>query len=102
RLYHGGGDGTRGRTYYTLADEPRPTIRIACSKCPWKAEFSRADLISNYGAEYPMPNLLDHLAMPGCSKIRSHWNRCGLLRQSNRKRRTVTYPSSDRAAASCL
>jgi hypothetical protein len=66
------------RAYYTLADEPRPMILVACSKCPWQAAFSRAELLSNYGPEYPMPNLLDHLAMPGCSKIKSQWDRCGI------------------------
>jgi hypothetical protein len=25
-----------------------------------------------------LPNLLDHLAMPRCSKIKSQWDRCGL------------------------
>jgi hypothetical protein len=58
------------RAYYTLADDPQTTILVACSKCPWQGAFSRADLITTYGAEYPMPNLLDHLAMLGCSKIR--------------------------------
>ena len=54
------------------------TILVSCSKCPWQAAFSRAELLSNYGPEYPMPNLLDHLAMPGCSKIKSQWDRCGV------------------------
>jgi hypothetical protein len=53
-------------------------ILVACSKCPWQAAFSRADLITTYGAEYPLPNLLDHLATPGCSKIKSQWDRCGV------------------------
>ena len=53
-------------------------ILVACNKCPWKAAFSRADLITDYGAEYPLPNLLDHLAMPGCTKIKSQWDRCGV------------------------
>jgi hypothetical protein len=56
---------TAQRAFYRLADEPRPAIEIACSKCEWKAAFSRADLITTYGAQYPMPNLLDHLAAPG-------------------------------------
>jgi hypothetical protein len=68
----------RKRAYYTLADEPRTTILIACAKCPWEAEFSRADLIAIYGAEYPLPNLLDHLAAPGCPKTKSQWDRCGV------------------------
>jgi hypothetical protein len=66
------------RAYYTLGDEPRPMILVACSKCPRRAAFSRAELVSNYGPEYPMPNLLDHLAVPGCSKIKSRWDRGGV------------------------
>jgi hypothetical protein len=31
--------------------------------------FSRAELVVLYGEEYPLPNLLDHLAMPDCTKI---------------------------------
>jgi hypothetical protein len=78
RLHGRGGDRMHERTYYSLADEPHPTIPVACSKCPWKAAFSRADLITIYGAQYPMPNLLDHLAAPGCSKIKNQWDRCGV------------------------
>jgi hypothetical protein len=66
------------RAFYTLADEPHAMILVACSKCPWQAAFSRSDLIINYGVEYPLPNLLDHLAMPGCSKIKNQWDRCGI------------------------
>jgi hypothetical protein len=66
------------RAYYTLSDEPRITILIACAKCPWQAEFSRADLIAIYGAEYSLPNLLNHLAAPDCPKIKSQWDRCGV------------------------
>jgi hypothetical protein len=25
-----------------------------------------------------MPNLLNHLAAPSCSKLSSHWDRCGV------------------------
>jgi hypothetical protein len=75
-----GRDGVRmsQKAYYRLADEPRPVIEIACSKCEWKAAFSRTELVALYGAEYPLPNLLDHLAMPGCAKIKSQWDRCGV------------------------
>jgi hypothetical protein len=77
-LHSFGGGRMVDRAYYTLADEPHSMIVIACSKCPWQATFSRADLITNYGTEYPLPSLLDHLAMPGCSKIKSQWDRCGV------------------------
>jgi hypothetical protein len=50
-------------------------ILVACSKCPWQAAFSRADLITNYGAEYPLPDLLDNLALPGCSRTNNQWDR---------------------------
>src|SRR5262245_8086678 len=51
----------------------------------------KVELMTKYGAEYPLPNLLDHLAMPGCSKIKSQWDRC-LLCQSNRIARTIAGP----------
>jgi hypothetical protein len=72
------GRGKAQRNFYRLTDEPRPIIEVACSKCKWKAAFSRAELMTKYGAECPLPNLLDHLAMPGCSKIKSQWDRCGV------------------------
>jgi hypothetical protein len=67
-----------GRVYYRLADEPHETILIACSKCDWKAAFSRNDLISLHGADCAMPNLLDHLARPECPRLGSYWDRCGV------------------------
>ena len=69
---------TSQKAYHRLADEPRPIIEVACAKCGWKAGFSRADLIAVHGAEYPLPDLLDHLVMPGCSRIKSQWDRCGV------------------------
>ena len=58
------------RAFHTLADEPRETILVACSECDWRAAFSRDELIASHGADYPMPNLLDHLAAPSCSRLR--------------------------------
>jgi hypothetical protein len=66
------------QAFYRLADEKRGTILVACSKCDWRAAFLRNDLIASHGADYPMPNLLDHLAAPGCSRLGSHWDRCGV------------------------
>jgi hypothetical protein len=43
-------------------------IEVACSKCEWKAGFSRAELLAMYGAECPLPTLLNHLAMPGANR----------------------------------
>ena len=34
------------RAYYRLADEKREIILVACSKCDWRAAFSRDDLIA--------------------------------------------------------
>ena len=66
------------RAFYRLADEKRETILVACSKCDWRAAFSRDDLIASHGANYAMPNLLNHLAAPSCSRLGSHWDRCGV------------------------
>jgi hypothetical protein len=51
---------------------------VACSKCDWWAAFSRDDLIASHGADYAMPNLLNLLAAPSCSRLGSHWDRCGV------------------------
>ena len=66
------------QAFYRLADEKRDTILVACSKCDWRAAFSRDDLIASHGADHPMPNLLDRLAAPDCSRLGSHWDRCGV------------------------
>ena len=66
------------QAFYRLADEKRETILVACSKCDWRAAFSRDDLIAAHGADYAMPNLLDHLAGPSCSRLGSNWDRCGV------------------------
>jgi hypothetical protein len=66
------------QAFYRLADETREIILVACSKCDWRAAFSRAELIASHGADYAMPNLLDHLAAPSCSRLGSNWDRCGV------------------------
>src|SRR5262249_35168545 len=65
-------------TFYRLADEPREVIFVACSKCDWKAASPRDDLLASAGVDCPMPSLLDHLAAPGCVRIGSQWDRCGV------------------------
>src|SRR5438093_7001709 len=44
------------QAFYRLADEKRETILVACSKCDWRAAFSREDLIaSRRGVHYVEP-----------------------------------------------
>jgi hypothetical protein len=66
------------KAFYRLADGKREIILVACSKCDWQAAFSPDDLIASHGADYAMPNLLDHLAAPSCDRLGSHWDRCGV------------------------
>ena len=66
------------QAYYRLADEKREIILVACGKCDWRAAFARDELIATHGADYAMPNLLNHLAAPGCSRLGSQWDRCGV------------------------
>jgi hypothetical protein len=72
------GGRTAQKSHYRLADEPSLLIEVSCSKCEWKGAFSRAGLLAMYGAECALPTLLNYLAMPGCSKINTHWDRCGV------------------------
>src|SRR5262249_43502693 len=39
------------QAFYRLADEKHETILVACSKCDWRAAFSRDDLIASHGAD---------------------------------------------------
>ena len=64
--------------FYRLADEKREIILVACSKCDWRAAFARDELIAAHDADYAMPNLLDQLAAPNCSRLGSSWDRCGV------------------------
>jgi hypothetical protein len=66
------------KAFYRLADEKREIILVACSKCDWRAAFSRDDLIASHGADHPMPNLLDRLAAPSCNRLGFQWDRCGV------------------------
>jgi hypothetical protein len=66
------------RTFYRLTDEPRATILVACNKCDWKAAYQRAELLAAHGPACVMPSLLDHLAAPGCPRLGSYWDRCGV------------------------
>ena len=62
---------------YRLRDELRATILVACTKCDWKAAYSRDELMALHCADRAMPDLLNYLAAPGCSKVGSNWDRCG-------------------------
>src|SRR5262245_66523017 len=53
------------QAFYRLADERREIILVACSKCDWRAAFSRDELIRSHGAEYALPTLLNHISSPG-------------------------------------
>jgi hypothetical protein len=63
---------------YRLSDELRPVILVACSKCDWRAAFSRDELIASHGATCAMPSLLNELAKSGCTRIGHQWDPCGV------------------------
>src|ERR1700755_3391437 len=42
------------QAFYRLADEKREIILVACSKCEWRAAFSRDDPLASHGAQYAM------------------------------------------------
>jgi hypothetical protein len=43
-------DRSSSRSQYTLADESRAVVLVACEKCDWRAAFSRRELIEAHGA----------------------------------------------------
>ena len=63
---------------YRLSDELRPVILVACSKCDWRAAFSRDELIAFHGATCAMPSLLNELTKPGCIRLGNQWGHCGV------------------------
>jgi hypothetical protein len=60
---------------YRLSDEQQATILVECN---WKAAYRRDELIASYGAEYPLPSLLNELANPGCTRLSNQWDHCGV------------------------
>jgi len=64
------------QAFYRLTDEQRETILVACASVIGGLHFR--DLIAAHGADYAMPNLLNHLAAPDCPRLGSHWDRCGV------------------------
>jgi hypothetical protein len=62
---------------YRLRNEPREIILVACTKCDWKAAYSRDELIALHGVDCAMPDLLNQLVAPGCTRLGSNWDRCG-------------------------
>jgi hypothetical protein len=66
------------RHSYRLSDELRPVILVACSKCDWRAAFSRDELIAFHGATCSMPSLLNELTKPGSVRLGNQWDHCGV------------------------
>jgi hypothetical protein len=63
---------------YRLSDELRPVVLVACSKCDWRAAFSRDELIASHGATCAMPSMLNGLSKPGCVRLANQWDHCGV------------------------
>jgi len=71
-------DRSERRTQNTLADERQESDMVACTKCDWRAAFSRRELIARHGTECPMPDVLVHLARLDCDRLDTTWDRCGI------------------------
>ena len=66
-FYGHGGKLLAQRAYYTLADELRSMILVACNKCPWSEAFSRAELIACHTYdESPQALPISHNFQPNC------------------------------------
>jgi hypothetical protein len=77
------------RGAYQLADIDSPMIRLYCPDCHRYAQFRRDRLIERFGAEQPMPSLLNKLkpcniggtsSGPQCQLV--YWDRLTAERQA--------------------
>jgi hypothetical protein len=57
---------------------PPPTHSYAPTREAAMAPFAQDELISAHGADYAMPNLLNHLAAPSCSRLGWHRRASGV------------------------
>jgi hypothetical protein len=67
-----------GRTPIDSPTSCAPVVLVTCSKCDWRAAFSRDELIASHGATCAMPSLLNELSKPGCVRLANQWDRCGV------------------------
>ena len=49
-----------------LRDYPCDLVRLSCEKCGCASQFRKQNLIARYGADIPLPDLLEELV--GCHK----------------------------------
>jgi hypothetical protein len=61
-------------TSNTLAECERPMIRLICEQCGRKGQFRKATLVSKYGPDIVMPDLLRKVA--DCTKFDPHRGGC--------------------------
>jgi hypothetical protein len=69
---------TKETPNFRRLDPGRPEIAILMEAMLRAREVVASTSWSTAHAPIPLPTLLDQLAAPGCSKIKSQWERCGI------------------------
>jgi hypothetical protein len=60
----------------TLADFPRPMVRLACSRCTRRGQYHKTTLIAKYGGEHTLPDLRHLIAR--CERDGKPGDACGV------------------------
>jgi hypothetical protein len=55
---------------------PLKMVRLACSRCPRKGQYTKANLITEYGAAIPLPTLRTKIA--NCDQHGKLGTACGI------------------------
>lgn len=61
----------------TLSTYPHDPVRLACAKCGRQGQYRKAKLIGRFGAEAPMPTVLNRLAE--CLRRENASDPCGAI-----------------------
>ena len=61
---------------HTLAEYPKPMVRLVCKLCDRKGQYRKKALIDRFGPNIPLPDLLHLIAK--CERRARPGERCGV------------------------
>ena len=61
---------------HTLAEYPKPMVRLVCKLCDRKGQYRKATLTDRFGPDIPLPDLLHLIAK--CERYGRPGERCGV------------------------
>jgi hypothetical protein len=65
----------QGKGALTLADYPGEVVRLACDRCDRRGQYRRSTLVTLFGADASLPDVLNDLAR--CPNAKNASDPCG-------------------------